>query len=245
MKMNTVFYLTLIALMFGLGTCAVVNMEPKMNKGDSTYERALVEKLMEKIQFDRMLENNDIEPQNEILVTELAENRELEDLKVMKCSWNQNIGECCVVLFRPPRLCIRMKLLNKELQLTLRIGSKVMLRQTFGLTLKKTFYFNYGIASVAITIDIETLSLHGFKACFRIKYTVLVFHALLDLGCINHHFGDDDISLLNSYADWNINDKVSFETPVFEADKPKRLEYLGNINGNENSLIWPKDAEKQ
>ncbi|XP_036364121.1 uncharacterized protein LOC115218502 isoform X1 [Octopus sinensis] len=243
--MNMITVIFYVAVVVCLANGAAIQLEPKISRGASTYERVLVEKLMEQLLVDRMLENNDIEPQNEILVNEVAENRELEDLKVMKCSWNQNIGECCSGLFSLPKLCFRMKILNKALQFSLRVGGHVILRTTFRGTFTKTFGFHLGFATISFTLAVETLTPQEFKACFRIDYRVFLFHLTTNLGCIHKYFHSNEISSLDSIEDWNINDKVSFGTQVFGADKPKRLEYVGEMNENENSLIWPKDAEKQ
>ncbi|XP_014780285.1 uncharacterized protein LOC106876301 [Octopus bimaculoides] len=233
-----------LAVMVCLANGAVIKLDPKISKDTSTYERVLLEKLIEKFQFERMLKNNDIEPQNEILVTEVAENSELRNLEHLRCSWNQNIGNCCAGLFRLPKLCIRMEISNRELQFSLTIGGHVILRKTFRGTFTKTFEFHLGVASISFTLNVETLSTQEFKACFRITYKVLFFHLSTNLGCIHKYFHSNEISPPDSIEDWNINDKVSFGAQVFQADTAKRLEYIGERNENADSLTWSKDAEK-
>ncbi|XP_029644467.1 uncharacterized protein LOC115218502 isoform X2 [Octopus sinensis] len=225
--MNMITVIFYVAVVVCLANGAAIQLEPKISRGASTYERVLVEKLMEQLLVDRMLENNDIEPQNEILVNEVAENRELEDLKVMKCSWNQNIGECCSGLFSLPKFCIRMGIFDDEMQFSLRVGSAEILKKTYRGAITKTFSFDVGIAKISFTLAVENLSTQNFKACFRINYNVIFFRFSNNLGCINKHFLPNEMSPLKSIEDWDTNDKISFGTQDFEVDEPNRVESPG------------------
>ncbi|XP_014780275.1 uncharacterized protein LOC106876293 [Octopus bimaculoides] len=237
--MNMITVIFYLAVMVCLGNGAAIQLEPKISKGTSTFERALLQKLMEQLMADRMAERNGMQLQNEILVNEVDENRELQDLKSMKCSWNQNIGECCVSLFSLPKLCIRMGVFNDEMQFSLRAGSSEIVKKIYRGPFTRTFSFNVGIAEISFTLAVENVSTENFKACFRIKYGVIFFRFSNNLGCINKHFLANEISPLKSIEDWNPSDETSFGTQDFEIDKPNRVESLGEVDVNEKSQNWP------
>ncbi|XP_014780272.1 uncharacterized protein LOC106876291 [Octopus bimaculoides] len=101
MKMNAVFYL---ALMFGLGTCGVLKMEPMVNEDKIDEVINDLENAIEELKADEKPTQNS----NVDFAVENT-NTNLFFRPIMRCAWHNRIGACCFAFhFTSTRVCVAM-----------------------------------------------------------------------------------------------------------------------------------------
>eukprot|EP00106_Octopus_bimaculoides_P007566 XP_014775008.1 PREDICTED: uncharacterized protein LOC106872505 [Octopus bimaculoides] len=175
-----------LALMFHLGTGAVVNVEQKLSEETNIAAKALLEKKIEKIQVDRIFQNNvaDIDTENNQLTTGESKYGDLQLGAVMSCSWRSNIGKCCSYLYYIKRLCVQLSVIGNGMFIEASRNGYTFKQKYLRGSGTMTFGYASGYLHLTLTVSVVRSS-QNIKSCFRIVYNTGFHHYSSNLGCSN------------------------------------------------------------
>ncbi|CAI9731754.1 Hypothetical predicted protein [Octopus vulgaris] len=151
-----------LALVFHLGTGAVVNVEQKLSEETNIAVKAILEELTEKINFDRMFDHNvaDIDTENKQLT-----------IGSMSCSWSGNIGKCCTHLYYIERLCVRFSIVGTGIFIEASRNGNTFKQRFLKGSGTMTFEYSHHYLHLTLTVSVVRSS-QEIKSCFKINYSV-------------------------------------------------------------------------
>ncbi|XP_029644004.1 uncharacterized protein LOC115218374 [Octopus sinensis] len=233
MKMNTVFYLALIALMFGLGTCAVVNMEPKINEDEIDAAGTILREIFKVHQDDGTFENSvsDTESQNNNLTC-----------AKMRCSWKSNSGTCTLYTPYATQLQFGMLLLGSGMAVALSYKHRAFIHHVMrdGMVT----YFNFRILNKSYRLEVRERRITCPHAIVCLKLTVSYGcrRLIYNFGCTRNIYQDTESKPVKGVVNWNSNLKNCMESEDVDSVKTENVKNFIESNQNENSLKWDHDA---
>ncbi|CAI9731753.1 Hypothetical predicted protein [Octopus vulgaris] len=238
--MNTLIYL---ALMFYLGTGAVVDTETKISEDAIGDAKFALEEMIAKLETDGMVPDNEaaIDTSNEELTTDVSEN-DLQNVERMGCRWSGNYGRCCARVRPVPAFCFTMTLRRGAITFRLTVGRRTLITRTFRGRFSKTFKFHLGVLNVGFRISVVSFTRHSVKICFGISYRVFFHHRSKSLGCTTKHFLSNENSPLDDMDDVMMNANSFLASQGIDAEKLSSLEYIDEENQSENPLVWKMNA---
>ncbi|XP_014775010.1 uncharacterized protein LOC106872507 [Octopus bimaculoides] len=238
--MNTLIYL---AVMFYLGTGAVVDTEPKISEDGIAEARIALEEMIEKLETDGMVPDKkaDIDTSNEELITDVSGN-DLQNVERMGCHWRGNNGRCCVRIRHIPSFCISMYVGRGAITFRLTVGRRTLMTRTYRGKFSKTFYVRIGILKVGLRISVVSFTAHSVRICFGISYRIFFHHRSQNLGCTTKRFLSNENIPLDVMDDVMMNANSFLASQGIDAEKLSSLEYIDEENQSENPLVWKMNA---
>ncbi|XP_014780271.1 uncharacterized protein LOC106876290 [Octopus bimaculoides] len=178
MMTSTVFYL---ALLFSLGTCAVVNMAPEISEGKTDEVINDLEEIVEELKVDEMLIQNS-------KVDFPLENTNINvkyHAPSMKCSWDHTTGNCCFQLYMiPSKICVIMRATYPHVNYEVKSGTRAISRGYLNDHYDDhEVDIHYSYFKLEFELKLRYLSKEGIVMCFKADYHTHAYKFDNGIGC--------------------------------------------------------------
>ncbi|CAI9731749.1 Hypothetical predicted protein [Octopus vulgaris] len=185
MMTSAVFYL---ALMFSLGTCAVVNIVPEISEGKIDEVINGLEDVVEELKVDE-------EPTQNPNVNFALENPNPNSffLPIMRCAWHNRVGACCFAFhFTSTRVCMVMIAAYPHLHYMIKAGTKHITRGFLNNhNNEREVDIQLSYVKVEFTVKIHHYTSSILLMCFKADYHTHLYKFDGTIGCMRKSFYDD------------------------------------------------------
>ncbi|XP_029653858.1 uncharacterized protein LOC115227066 isoform X1 [Octopus sinensis] len=177
MMTSAAFYL---ALMFCLGTCAVVNIVPEISEDKTDEVIKDLEEIVEELKVDEMLIQN-----SKVNVSLENTNMGVKYVPTMKCNWDGRTGNCCFRFYLiTSKICVRMEVSYPYVNYHVKSGI-----HTVGNGYLSNHYdehevdIRFGYFKFELELKLRFISSEGIVMCFKADYKTHTYKFDNLVGC--------------------------------------------------------------